>query len=284
MERKTRRKISSFIRYTVLILVGLIMLYPLMWLFTSTFKENYEIFSSVGLLPEKGFTDWSAWRKGWNFATGYTIWHHFINTMRFLLPRTFFTIVSSTLVAYGVSRYNFKGKKIIFAGIIGTLLMPDVIFRIPMYLLYNQVGLLDTHYPLWVDAIFAANSFFVFMMIQFFRTIPRELDEASIVDGCNSLQTLVYILVPILKPIVITVGVLTFMWGLNDYLGPLIYLTSPSKFPLSVGLRTAIDADSRVEYNRIYAMSFMALIPALLIFAFAQRYFIDGIATTGTKG
>ena len=284
MDLRTKRKINSFFRYSILILVGLIMLYPLMWLFTATFKGNHEIFTSAGLLPERGFSDWSAWGRAWNFNTGFTIWHHFMNSLRYLVPRTLFTVLSSLITAYAVSRFSFKGKKIVFALIIGTLLMPSVIFTIPMYLFYNALGWINTYYPLWVEAMFATNSFFVFMLIQFFRTIPRELDEASIVDGCNTLQTLVYILVPVLKPIVITVAVLTFMWGMNDYLGPLIYITRMARLPLSVALRTAIDAESTADYGKVYAMSFMALIPALAIFAFAQRYFIDGVATTGSKG
>lgn len=284
MDRKTKKKISSVIRYIILILVGVFMLYPLAWLFTATFKENYEIFTSVSLWPKNNFTDWSAWKKAWNFSTGYSFMHHFLNTMKYLIPRTIATVISSTLTAYAVSRMSFKGKKLVFVLIIGTLLMPQVIFRIPLYLFYNELGFLDTYYPLWIDSLFATQSFFIFMLIQFFRTIPRELDEAAIVDGCNSFKTLIYILVPILKPILITVAVLTFMWGLNDYLGPLIYISTTKNYPLSVALRTAIDAESTVIYNKVYAMSFLALLPAILVFALAQRHFIEGIATTGTKG
>ncbi|TCK87987.1 oligogalacturonide ABC transporter membrane protein [Natranaerovirga hydrolytica] len=284
MDIKTRRKINAFVRYVILVLVGVIMLYPLFWLFSATFKENHEIFTSAGLWPENGLSDWSAWGRAWHFNTGYTFWDHFMNSLKFLVPRTIFTILSSIVTGYAVARFNFKGKKIVFMLIIATLLMPNVIFMIPLYLFWNALGLINTPYPLWVDALFATNSFFVFMMIQFYRTIPRELDEASIVDGCNSLQTLFYILVPILKPIVITVGVLTFMWGMNDYLGPLIYITRMNLLPLSVALRTAIDAESSADYSKVYAMSFLAIIPALAIFGFAQRYFIDGVATTGSKG
>lgn len=284
MERKLKRKISAIIRYAILIIMGLFMLYPLVWLFTATFKENYEIFGSTKLWPKNNFTDWSNWAQAWDFPTGHNILYHFGNTLKFLLPRTLFTVVSCTLTAYAVARMSFKGKKIVFAIILGTLMMPEVIYRIPMYLFWVKLDLHTTFIPLYIASLFATDSFFVFMLIQFFRTIPRDIDEAAEIDGCSKLKTLIYILVPVLKPIIITVALLTFMWGLNDFLGPLIYLTSPEKFPLSVALRTAVSADQAIDYARVYAMSFISLTPALILFAFTQRYFIEGIATTGSKG
>lgn len=284
MNKELRKKISATIRYIILLFVGLLMLYPLIWLFTATFKENYEIFGNINLWPKNNFTDWSNWRLAWDFPTGYNILYHFTNTLKYLLPRTFFTVVSSVITAYTVSRLEFKGRKAVFAIIIATLLIPAVIYRIPMYLFYVKLNLHTSFVPLYLDAAFAFNSFFIFMLIQFFRTIPRELDEAAMIDGCNKIQILWYVLVPVLKPIIITVALLTFMWGMNDFLGPLIYLTKPDMFPLSVALRTAVAADEAINYARLYAMSFMALLPPIVIFAFSQRYFIEGIATSGSKG
>jgi len=281
---ETKRKISAFIRYTILIAVGLFMLYPLIWLFSATFKENYEIFGNLKIWPKNNFTDWNNWKEAWNFPTGHTLLYHFGNTLKFLLPRTIFTVVSCILTAFAVARLSFKGKKFVFAIIIGTLLMPEVIYRIPMYLLWVKLNLHTTYVPLFIGSLFGIDSFFVFMLIQFFRTIPKELDEAAKIDGCNTVQTLLFVLLPVLKPIVITVALLTFMWGMNDFLGPLIYLTKPDTFPLSVALRTAVSADQAIDYGRIYAMSFMSLLPAITLFAFTQRYFIEGIATTGSKG
>jgi len=183
-----------------------------------------------------------------------------------------------------VSRFSFKGKKIVFMLIIATLLMPDVVFRIPMYLLWRDLNLLNTFFPLWLDSAFATNSFFIFLLIQFMRTIPRELDEAAKMDGCNSLQTLIYILVPVMIPPIITVALLTFMWGMNDFLGPLIYITDIAKYPLSIALRMAMDTtDSAVEWRNVFAMSVISIIPSLVLFFSAQKFFIEGIATTGSK-
>ncbi len=278
-----RKRFRITIRYSLLIGFGLVMIYPLVWLFTATFKENYEIFSGVGLWPKNGFKDWDNWLKAVDFPTGYSIWRHFANTLRFVVPRTVFTVISSTLVAYAVARFHFRGKKIVFACIIATLLMPDVIFRVPLYLIWRDIGLLDSYVPLYLGALFGTNSFFIFMMIQFFRTIPRQIDDAARIDGAGYLQILWYILIPVMKPVIITVALLTFMWGLNDFMGPLIYITSPEKFPLSVALRTAISADQSVDYGQVYAMSFLALLPAVIVFAIAQKYFVEGIATSGLK-
>lgn len=284
MSMAFKRKLNVGLRYFMLAIVSFFMLYPLLWMVGGIWKSNSEIFTSAAFWPQNPQDGLESIRQGWTTNTPYSIGYYFINTLSFLIPRVIANVVSCVLTAYVVSRFSFKGKKIVFMLIITTLLMPDVVFRIPMYLIWRDLNLLNTFFPLWLDSAFATNSFFIFLLIQFMRTIPRELDEAAKMDGCNSLQTLIYILVPVMVPPIITVALLTFMWGMNDFLGPLIYITEIAKYPLSIALRMAMDTtDSAVEWRNVFAMSVISIIPSLVLFFSAQRFFIEGISTTGSK-
>jgi len=283
MTFSTKAKVLNISRYLVLGFVSIIMLYPLLWLVAGSFRPNYEIFTSSGLIPQNPYSIFDSIRAGWT-VQGRSLLFYFWNTLQFLIPRVAGQVISTVLTAYAISRFSFKGKKIFFTLIIATLLMPEVIFRIPMFQLYNRFGLLDTFFPLWLENSFATGSFFTFLLIQFMRGIPKELDEAAKIDGCNSLQTLVLILLPVMKPALITVGLLTFMWGMNDFLGPTIYLRSSENWSLQQALRIGLQpADTAIVWRNIFAQSVMALLPAITIFFAMQRYFIDGIASTGSK-
>ncbi|WP_410218366.1 carbohydrate ABC transporter permease [Paracoccus sp. (in: a-proteobacteria)] len=275
-------RLSAFVRYSLLTIVGLIMLYPLIWLIGASFKTNSEIFGSIGFIPQEPTLD--GYRKGWETSTPYTFGRFFWNTFLIILPKTIFTAISCALVAYGFARFEFPGKKILFASLIATLLLPNVVTRIPQYILFRDLGWLDTYLPLWVPSAFAGDAFFVFMLVQFLRAIPRDMEEAARVDGANSLQTLLYIVVPMLTPALISVALFQFMWTMNDFLGPLIYLSSVESFPVSLALKLSIDTTEAFDWNRILAMSVLALLPALIVFFMAQKYFIEGISAGGVKG
>lgn len=279
-----RAKLLNATRYTVLGLVAVIMLYPLFWMIAGIWRPNHEIFTSTGLIPSNPINGFDAIRNGW-MIQGRGLQFYFFNTMRFLIPRVIGQVVSCVLTAYAITRFDFKGKKIVFSLVIATLLMPEVIFRIPMFMLFRDLNLLGTFAPLWLEASFATGSFFVFMLIQYMRTIPKELDEAAKMDGCNALQTLVLILLPVMKPAIITVGLLTFMWGMNDFLGPQIFIRDNNMWVMQQALRVASDAtgDTGVVWSEIFAISVASLLPAITLFFAAQRYFIDGIASTGSK-
>lgn len=277
------KRINAVIRYTLLVVVGIILIYPLIWMIGSSFKENIDIFGTMNIFPPSGRAVFSNIKDAWNISKDHTIWYYFGNTLKFLIPKTIFTILSCTLTAYVIARKNFKGKKFVFTAVIVTLLMPELAFRIPLYLLYREVGLLDTFASLWITDVFASQSFFIFMIIQFMRTIPRQLDEAAVIDGCNDLQILTKIIVPVIKPIIITVGLLCFMWGMNDFQGPLIYLSSPNKTVLSIILKQQLDGDTMIIYGKIFAASCLALLPMIAIFFAGSRYFVDGVASTGGK-
>ena len=282
IQLRRRARINAVVRYSVLTLVGLMMLYPLIWLIGASFKTNAEIFSSPGFIPRNPTLD--GYIKGWQTSTPYTFARFFWNTFLIVLPKVTFTAISATMVAYGFARFDFPGKKILFATLIGTLLLPNVVTRIPQYLLFRDIGWLDSFLPLWVPSALAGDAFFVFMLIQFLRAIPRDMEEAARVDGANSIQTLVFIVVPLLKPAIISVCLFQFMWTMNDFLGPLIYISSVDKYPISLALKLSIDTTEAFEWNRILAMSVLAITPALVVFFMAQKHFIEGISSGGVKG
>ncbi|WHZ33689.1 carbohydrate ABC transporter permease [Sagittula sp. MA-2] len=284
LEIRLRRKarINSAIRYGLLILVGLVMIYPLIWLIGASFKTNSEMFSSAWFWPKEPTLD--GYVKGWQTSTPYTFATFFINSMQIVIPKVIGTAVSCTLVAYGFARFQFPGKKVLFTILIATLLLPDVVTRIPQYLLFRELGWLDTYLPLFAPSWLAGDAFFVFMVIQFLRAIPREMEEAARCDGANVVQTLVFIVVPMLMPAIISVCLFQFMWTMNDFLGPLIYVSTVEKYPISLALKLSIDATEAFDWNQILAMTVLALTPSLVVFFLAQKSFIEGISTGGVKG
>ncbi len=282
VKQRRKRRISAALRYGLLTIVGLIMIYPLIWMIGASFKTNAEMFSSASFWPKaptlQGYID------GWKTSTPYTFGHFFLNSLWIVVPKVIGTAISCTLVAYGFARFDFPGKTILFATVIATLLLPNVVTRIPQYLLFRELGWLDSFLPLWVPSAFAGDAFFVFMVIQFLRAIPRDMEEAARVDGATTLQTLIYIVVPLLAPAIISVCLFQFMWTMNDFLGPLIYISSVEHYPVSLALKLSIDTTEAFAWNQILAMSVLTLMPSLIVFFMAQKYFIEGISSGGVKG
>ncbi|RCW25851.1 carbohydrate ABC transporter membrane protein 2 (CUT1 family) [Ciceribacter lividus] len=287
LERSTAREnrrhtVVAALRYGLLLIVGLIMLYPLIWLVGASFKTNSEIFANPGFIPQSPTV--SGYVEGWKTSTPYTFGRFFLNTFWIVIPKVIGTALSCTAVAYGFARFEFPGKKTLFASLIGTLLLPNVVTRIPQYVLFRDLGWLDTFLPLWVPSAFAGDAFFVFMLVQFLRAIPRDMEEAARVDGATSWQTLVFIVVPLLAPALVSVCLFQFMWTMNDFLGPLVYVSSVEKYPISLALKLSIDTTEAFQWNRVLSMSVLAITPALVVFFLAQKYFIQGISTGGIKG
>jgi oligogalacturonide transport system permease protein len=259
------------------------MLYPILWLVGASFKSNSEIFSSIGFIPKK--VDFTPYAKGWVTGTQYTFTTYFLNTFKIVIPKVIVTVISAVLTAYGFARFKFPGKKVLFGILISTMFLPHIVTRIPMYLFWNKLGMLDRVVPLVVPSAFAVDTFFVFMLIQFMRSIPRELDEAATIDGCGPFRILIEIIIPILKPAIISTALFQFMWTMNDFMGPLIYISTVKKYPVSIALKMAMDTTSgSFDWNQIIAMSIIALVPSILLFLFAQKYFVEGISTSGIKG
>jgi oligogalacturonide transport system permease protein len=270
------------LRTTALLAVAVVMLYPLLWLVGASFKGNAEIFSEVGFWPSR--FDFSAYAKGWKTSTEYTFATYFINSFLITIPRIIVTVISCVLVAYAFARFEFWGRKFLFGVMVGTMMLPLIVLRLPQYLMFKQIGWLDSYLPLIVPSAFATDTFFVFMLVQFLRGIPRDMEEAAVIDGCNALQLLWHIIVPLLKPAIISVVVFQFIWTMNDFMGPLIYLASVEKYPVSLALKMSIGATEEVEWANVIAISVVALIPSVVVFFMAQKHFIEGASSSGIKG
>ncbi|MCR1841229.1 carbohydrate ABC transporter permease [Murimonas intestini] len=279
---KRKKRLNKIILYIVIAAVGVVMVYPVIWMFLAAFKTNSEIFGSLKLLPGSWSPD--AFIKGWQGTGKYTFGKYFINTFLIVVPTTLFTVGSCALVAYGFARFKFPGKKFLFAVLIATLMLPNTVIIIPRYTLFNKFGWLNTYLPFYVPALLACFPFFIYMLLQFMRGIPRELDESAYIDGCGTFRTFRSILFPLLKPAMFSAGLFQFLWTYNDFFNSLIYINSVDKYPLSLALRTAIDSDANVQWGQIMAMAFVSVLPLIILFFVAQKYFVEGIATSGLKG
>lgn len=282
-KKRRHEVVKKTFAYALLCLIGVVMIYPVLWLFFGSFKSNDEIFGSFNLLAKH--YNFDAYIKGWKSIGRVTYGLFFTNTLKIVVPTVVFTVTTSTLVAYGFARFKFPMKKIFFALMISTMMLPQTVIVIPRYILFKNFHWIDTYYPFIVPAIFGCFPFFIFMMVQFFRGIPRELDEAALIDGCNPFTILVIILLPLAKPAIISAAIFQFVWTWNDFFNSLIFINSVKKYPVSLALRMIIDSTGgTINWNEVLAMSMLAIIPPLLFFFFAQRYFVEGIATTGLKG
>ena len=277
-----RRGHVSIWTYVIVIAIGVVMMYPIIWMFFATFKTNAEIFGSVKLLPEK--FSLQSYIDGWNVNGRITYATFFANSFKLTLITTFLTVAACAIVAYGFARFKFPCKKILFGILITTMMLPDSILLIPKYSLYHSMNLLDSYAPFYLQAGLACYPFFVFMLIQFIRGLPRELDESAYIDGCSEIGVFVRILAPLMKPALFSAGLFQFMWTYNDYTNVLIYVNSVKKYTLSLALRLSLDAESVIQWNKVMAMSFLSLIPLIILFFAAQKYFVEGIATSGLKG
>ncbi|STW46576.1 sugar ABC transporter [Klebsiella pneumoniae] len=277
-----REKVSRVVRYVVLIFVGLLMLYPLAWMFSASFKPNHEIFTTLGLWP--AHATWDGFINGWKTGTEYHFGHYMLNTFKYVIPKVVLTIISSTIVAYGFARFEIPWKKFWFATLITTMLLPSTVLLIPQYLMFREMGMLNSYLPLYLPLAFATQGFFVFMLIQFLRGVPRDMEEAAQIDGCNSIQVLWYVVVPILKPAIISVALFQFMWSMNDFIGPLIYVYSVDKYPIALALKMSIDVTEGAPWNEILAMASISILPSIIVFFLAQRYFVQGVTSSGIKG
>ena len=286
MKLSTAHKIGRFFQYFVLILVGVIMIYPLVWMVGATFKSNAEIFAGIGFLTAnptlQGYID----AVTQNYGGDISIWRAFINTYSFVIPKVIFTVISSVIAAYGFSRFKFKGRDVLFGIMISTLFLPQVVLNVPQYLMYNSFGWINSPFylPLWVPTLFATETYFVYQLVQFMRSIPHDLDEAAAIDGCGPVKILYKIIAPMLSPSLVACGLFQFMWSCNDYMGPLLYVQTPSKYPMSIFVKLSMDADSGFNWNRILALSLISIIPQLVVFFCAQDAFIDGISAGAVKG
>ena len=279
---RKRHRDGGFVDYLIIAVIGLVLLYPIIWMFFSTFKSNEDIFGSTRLLP-------SVWHfenyvEGWKGSSRLTYTTFFINTFKLVVPTTLLTVASACLAAYAFARFDFPCKGLLFTVLIGLMMLPGAVVIIPRYLLYNQFHWIDTYMPFYIPALLCCNSFFPYMLIQFLRGIPKELDESAYIDGCSTFRTLVSILLPLMKPALFSAGLFQFLWTYNDYFNSLIFISSQKMYPISLALRMSLDSESVVNWGKVMAMAFVAVLPVMVLFFAAQKYFVEGIATSGLKG
>ncbi len=280
-----KRRVSNMLRYAVLIAVGVVMVYPLLWMIGATFKDNVEIFSGIGLIPERPTLE--GYRNAMkSYGGDINIWKSMLNTYSYVIPKVIFTLISATLTAYGFGRFQFKGKNFLFAVLMSTLFLPQVVLNVPQFVMFSKLNWVDSrlYLPLIVPTLFATDTYFVFMLIQFMRNIPKELEEAAQIDGCNAVQRLVYVVVPMLMPALVSCALFQFMWSSNDFMGPLLYVKTPANYPAAIFVKLSMDADTGFSWNRVLATSLISIVPSLAVFFMAQDQFVEGISAGGVKG
>jgi multiple sugar transport system permease protein len=280
-QRSTSRGIlSSVIKHAALILGALIMLYPVLWLVVSSLRPTDEIFRDPGLVIRSA--QFSNYSDGWStLSSPFTVF--LINSCLVVLGCILGNLFSCSLAAYAFARLDFAGKKWWFAIMLITIMLPIHVVIVPQYILFSQLGWVNTFIPLILPKVLATDAFFIFLMVQFIRGIPRELDEAARIDGCGQGRIFAQVILPLMVPALATTAVFTFIWTWNDFFSQLLYLTKPEMYTVPLALRAFMDAQSSTNWGPMFAMSVVSLIPIFLVFLFGQRFLIKGIATTGGK-
>jgi len=276
----TQRKIVSVLTHAALIAVSILMLYPLLWLLAASFRPENEIFSSSSIWPSEWSID--AYIRGWNgLRTSFSTFY--LNSFIISGLSVIGNVLACSMAAFAFARLNFKFKSFWFAMMLMTLMLPYQVTLIPQYVLFRQLGWVNTFLPLVVPKFLAADGFFIFLMVQFFRGLPKELDEAAQMDGCSPWRIYWKIIIPLSMPVLATAAIFTFIWTWDDFFGPLIYLSEMKTYTVMLGLRTFTDSTGESDYGGLFAMSVLSIVPIFLFFLFFQRLLIEGIATTGMK-
>lgn len=262
--------------------VLLVVLYPGVWTIASSFKDKSQIVGSANPFTASPTLD--NFRTALSGIAGISFWQFFANSMVLAILSVLTVVVSSAVSAYALARIRFPGRDLWFALMIGTMLVPAHVMLIPQYIVFQKAQLVNTLAPLLIGKILATDAFFVFLMVQFIRSMPRELDEAAQVDGAGHGRIFYSIILPLLRPAIATSSIFAFIWSWNDFLGPLLYLNSPENYPLPLALRVFNDQTSTSDYGATVAVSVLALLPILLFFIIFQRFLVEGVSTQGLKG
>jgi len=275
-----RRRTVTLVVHLLLIAASIVMLYPLFWMLSASLRPEAEIFTSTSIWP----SEWNlgAYLRGWNglqVSFGQFFWNSFVIAILSVVGN----VVSCSLAAFAFARLKFRGRNFWFAIMLGTLMIPYHVTLIPQYVLFLNLGWVDTFLPLVVPKFLALDAFFIFLMVQFFRGIPRELDEAAMMDGCSPWRIYWKVMLPLSMPVLATAAIFSFIWTWDDFFGPLIYLNDMQNFTVQLGLRSFVDSSSESDWGGLFAMSTLSLVPVFFFFLFFQRLLIEGIATTGMK-
>jgi len=281
LRRKSVQKIiADAVTVAILLITSIAAVLPLVWMISTALKDM----GSVFLFPPQWIPKPILWG---NFSAALTMFpfgRYFLNTTVITLYRLLGTLLTASLVAYAFARYHVPGKEIIFLIILSPLFLPEQVTLIPLFLLFKSFGWIDTYYPLTVPAFLGGGPYYIFLLRQFFMTIPTEFDDAARIDGCGELGILLRIILPLAKPAMATIAIFTFMGAWNDFLMPLIYINSETKLTVTLGLTRFQGEYGSTLWNYLMASSLMAILPPMALFFVAQRYFVQGIVLTGLKG
>lgn len=281
---RRRRDLASTLRslgkHAVLVTLSLMMIYPLIWLVVSSLKPNSEIFSNLSIFTLN--LSLEHYIHGWDAQV--LPFHHFlINSAILVTGAIIGNLVSCSLAAYAFAKLDFRGRNLMFAVMLGTILLPFHVVLVPQFILFRELGWLNTFLPLIAPKFLAVEAFFIFLMVQFIRSLPNELFEAARIDGAGHLRTFVQVTLPLMVPALATTTIFTFIWTWGDFFGPLIYLRTRDMFPVSLALMGFVDSQSTSNYGAMFAMSVVSLIPLVIVFMVGQKYLIKGFAKSGIK-
>lgn len=283
MEVRGKKIVGTVFYHVIVLLLGFIMIYPLLWMVMSSFKETNSIFTTAGeLIPSTFVTE--NYANGWRGFGKVSFATFFQNSLFISIIATIGTVFSSAIVAYGLSRCKFKGRRILFVAMLASMMLPAQVLMIPQYLWYKQLGWVGTYLPLIVPYFFAIQGFFIYLLLNFIDGIPRELDEAAQIDGCTRYGYFFRVIIPLIVPAMITGTIFSFIWRWDDFLSALLYVSETTKYPVSLALKLFADPGSGSDYGAMFAMATLSILPVTLIFIFLQKYLVDGIATSGLKG
>ncbi|MBS4201915.1 carbohydrate ABC transporter permease [Bacillus sp. FJAT-49732] len=277
--RKKRHITKQFTAHVFLILFGISFLFPFVWMLSTSLKPESQIFK----WPPEWIPETFMWQNFPEALTFVPFALYFKNTLVICVLTVLGTIISSAFVAYGFARIQWRGRNIFFFLMLTTMMLPYQVVMVPLFLVFKEIGWVGTFKPLIIPAFFGTNAFFIFLLRQFFLTIPYELSDAAKIDGCSEFRIFWQIVLPLARPAIATVGLFTFMENWNDFLGPLIYLNDESKYTIALGLQQFI-GQYGTQWGMLMAASTVATAPIIILFFFTQKTFIQGISTTGIKG
>lgn len=271
---------QNWLVHVLMIAFCFVMFYPVLWWIGASFKSTPEI-SLPTLFPKVWL--WQNYTEGWMALPKYTFTRFFMNSLKLNVATTIIHVISASLVAFGFARLNFPLKGLWFSILLMTLMLPGQVTLIPQYTMFHSFDWINTYLPLIVPSAMG-GAFFIFLIVQFIRSIPRELDESAKIDGCSWFGIYLRIVMPLTLPALITVTIFSFIWGWDEYFGPLIYLNTVDKYTVPLALRMFIDSQSAVPWGQLPAVSLLSVLPPVVIFFLAQKHFVEGIATSGLKG
>ncbi|MCM3496376.1 MULTISPECIES: carbohydrate ABC transporter permease [Paenibacillus] len=274
------RKKQNWLVHVLMITFCFVMFYPVLWWIGASFKSTPEI-SLPTLFPKVWL--WQNYTEGWMALPKYTFTRFFMNSLKLNVATTIIHVISASLVAFGFARLTFPLKGLWFSILLMTLMLPGQVTLIPQYTMFHSFDWINTYLPLIVPSAMG-GAFFIFLIVQFIRGIPRELDESAKIDGCSWFGIYLRIVMPLTLPALITVTIFSFIWGWDEYFGPLIYLNTVDKYTVPLALRMFIDSQSAVPWGQLLAVSLLSVLPPVVIFFLAQKHFVEGIATSGLKG